>query len=86
MPVRVVHCIAYADRKDNDWAVSIVADHIGATADARFFRERSRNYQSIWNNATGFMEARRADGSWAGEDAGWCEGDHWAYSFDVMVC
>jgi len=32
------------------------------------------------------MEARNSDGSWAGEDAGWTEGDHWAYSLDVMVC
>jgi len=30
------------------------------------------------------MEARNADGSWAGEDAGWTEGDKWCYSFDVM--
>lgn len=32
------------------------------------------------------MEARNSDGSWAGEEAGWTEGDHWAYSLDVMVC
>lgn len=31
------------------------------------------------------MESRNSDGSWAGEDAGWTEGDHWAYSLDVMV-
>lgn len=30
------------------------------------------------------MEARNANGSWAGEDAGWTEGDKWAYSFDVV--
>lgn len=30
------------------------------------------------------MEARNLDGSWAGEDAGWTEGDHWAYSLNVM--
>lgn len=40
----------------------------------------------MFNNATGFMEARNNDGSWAGEGAGWTEGDHWAYSLDVMVC
>lgn len=32
------------------------------------------------------MEAKNSDGSWAGEEAGWTEGDHWAYSLDVMVC
>lgn len=31
------------------------------------------------------MESRNSDGSWAGEDEGWTEGDHWAYSLDVMV-
>jgi hypothetical protein len=31
------------------------------------------------------MEARNSDGTWAGEEAGWTEGDHWAYSLDVMV-
>jgi putative alpha-1,2-mannosidase len=30
------------------------------------------------------MEARNADGSWAGETEGWTEGDKWAYSFDVV--
>ena len=30
------------------------------------------------------MEARNASGVWAGQDAGWTEGDMWAYSFDVV--
>ncbi|KAG6832064.1 hypothetical protein H0H92_005486 [Tricholoma furcatifolium] len=39
---------------------------------------------TIYNTDTGFMEARNADGSWAGPDNGWTEGDKWAYSFDVV--
>jgi putative alpha-1,2-mannosidase len=39
----------------------------------------------MWNAETGFMEAKNADGSWAGPNAGWTEGDHWAYSLTVMV-
>ncbi|KAI0365464.1 glycoside hydrolase family 92 protein [Pilatotrama ljubarskyi] len=39
---------------------------------------------TIFNNATGFMEARNADGSWAGQTAGWTEGDMWAYTFDIV--
>lgn len=31
------------------------------------------------------MEARSANGNWAGEGEGWTEGDHWAYSLSVMV-
>ncbi len=30
------------------------------------------------------MEARDANGSWAGQDEGWTEGDMWAYTFDVV--
>ena len=30
------------------------------------------------------MEARNRDGSWAGQDEGWTEGDMWAYTFDVV--
>ncbi|GMK53915.1 hypothetical protein CspeluHIS016_0105010 [Cutaneotrichosporon spelunceum] len=68
----------------DDHAASIVARHVGAAADAEALEARSKNYRHIWNNGTGFMEARRADGSWAGPWAGWTEGDHWAYSLTVM--
>ncbi|KLT38965.1 hypothetical protein CC85DRAFT_266218 [Cutaneotrichosporon oleaginosum] len=68
----------------DDHAAAIVAEHVGATKDAKALRKRAQNYRSIWNNATGFMEARRADGSWAGSWAGWTEGDHWAYSLTVL--
>ena len=30
------------------------------------------------------MEARNANGDWAGPDNGWTEGDKWAYSFDIV--
>lgn len=69
----------------DDHAAAIVAAHVGATKDAKHLEKRAQNYRNIWNNATGFMEARRADGSWAGDWAGWTEGDHWAYSLTVMV-
>lgn len=58
---------------------------MGATKDAEHLSKRSKNYRHLWNNDTGFMEARREDGSWAGDWAGWTEGDHWAYSLTVMV-
>lgn len=58
---------------------------MGAKKDAKHLAERAKNYRHMWRNETGFMEARRADGSWAGDWAGWTEGDHWAYSLTVMV-
>lgn len=30
------------------------------------------------------MEARNANGTWAGEDEGWTEGNKWIYTFDVV--
>ncbi|BEI84098.1 hypothetical protein CcaverHIS002_0407020 [Cutaneotrichosporon cavernicola] len=68
----------------DDHAAAIVAAHVGANKDAKVLAARAKNYRNIWNNETGFMEARRADGSWAGWWAGWTEGDHWAYSLTVM--
>ncbi|KAI5115924.1 hypothetical protein M0805_004036 [Coniferiporia weirii] len=68
----------------DDHAVAAVASALNRTADANFFRARSLSaYKTIFNNATGFMEARNATGAWAGQDRGWTEGDMWAYTFDV---
>ena len=70
---------------DDDYAVSIAAKHVNNSADDAFFLNRSMTTPfTIFNNATGFMEARDASGDWAGQDAGWTEGDMWAYSFDVV--
>ncbi|KZV62243.1 glycoside hydrolase family 92 protein [Peniophora sp. CONT] len=69
----------------DDYALSLLATHLNKTSDAAFFMERSlRAPFTVWNKKTGFMEARNDDGTWAGEDAGWTEGDKWAYSFGVV--
>lgn len=70
---------------DDDYAASFVASWAKAYEDAELLRQRSSNWKNLFNNRTGFIEARNSDGSWAGEGAGWTEGDHWAYSLDVMV-
>lgn len=70
--------------EDDDHAAAIVAETVGATADAARLYKRSKQYRNLWNAKTEFMEARFANGSWAGEDAGWTEGDHWAYTLNVM--
>ena len=70
---------------DDDFAVSVLASLLNKTSDAAFFLARSRSAPfTIFNNDTDFMEARNVDGSWAGQDAGWTEGDMWAYTFDVV--
>ncbi|OCF43056.1 hypothetical protein I317_03150 [Kwoniella heveanensis CBS 569] len=68
----------------DDHAASIVASLVGAREDAETLYQRSKNYKNLWNERTGHMEARNEDGSFAGPDQGWTEGDHWAYSLDVM--
>ena len=45
---------------------------------------RSLSHRELYNPSTGFLEARNADGSFAGPDRGWTEGDKWAYTFDVV--
>ncbi|KAK8864700.1 hypothetical protein IAR55_001952 [Kwoniella newhampshirensis] len=68
----------------DDHAAAIVADHVGDHEIAAFLRIRAKSYKNLWNAKTGHMEARNGAGSWAGHEAGWTEGDHWAYSLDVM--
>ncbi|KIR34315.1 alpha-1,2-mannosidase [Cryptococcus deuterogattii MMRL2647] len=70
----------------DDHAAAIIATHLSlppSTID--LLRNRSLSYKNMWNAETGFMESRNSDGSWAGEDEGWTEGDHWAYSLDHDV-
>ncbi|CDO69451.1 Glycoside Hydrolase Family 92 protein [Trametes cinnabarina] len=80
-----LHLVLWTMHVYDDYAVSVLASALGKDADAAFFRARAFSAPfTIFNNATGFMEARNANGSWAGQDAGWTEGDMWAYTFDVV--
>jgi len=70
----------------DDYAAYVLALHLGKPqiiTDFLYERAMSTPFL-IYNNATGFMEARNAKGTWAGPDNGWTEGDKWAYSFDVV--
>ncbi|PPQ82587.1 hypothetical protein CVT26_002249, partial [Gymnopilus dilepis] len=70
----------------DDYAAYVLARELGKPENiTNFLLQRSMAAPfTIFNDATGFMEARNADGSWAGEDNGWTEGDKWAYTFDVV--
>ncbi|KIJ59754.1 glycoside hydrolase family 92 protein [Hydnomerulius pinastri MD-312] len=73
------------DYSYDDFAVSVLAGVLGKTDEQAFFLNRSMiNPFTIFNPATGFMEARKANGSWAGPTRGFTEGDKWAYTFDVV--
>ncbi|KAF7333029.1 Glycoside hydrolase family 92 protein [Mycena venus] len=71
---------------DDDYALYRLAAALKKPANiVAMLHDRAMNAPfTLFNNATGFMEARNADGSWAGPDAGWTEGDKWAYTFDVV--
>jgi predicted alpha-1,2-mannosidase len=63
----------------------VVANHACRDIEGFILHERSLNtYRNIYNEKTGFMEAKNANGTWAGSDMGWTEGDDWIYTFDVM--
>ncbi len=68
----------------DDWCVAQVAKALGKTSDYEFFLKRSLNYEHLFNKETGFMQAKHADGSWAGVDEGWTEGNTWVYTWAVM--
>jgi predicted alpha-1,2-mannosidase len=68
----------------DDWCVAQIARMLGKSTDFDYFQNRAHNYENIFNKQTGFMEARNFDGSWAGPDAGWTEGNQWVYTWAVM--
>ena len=69
----------------DDYAASKVAAHAGDDAASQELFDRSMaNYRTLYNNDTGFMEAKNDNETWAGRDQGWSEGDDWIYTFNVM--
>jgi predicted alpha-1,2-mannosidase len=67
-----------------DWDVAQVSKALGKMQDYRFFIRRSLNYKLLFNPATGFMQGRNFDGSWASPKVGWTEGDDWVYTWSVL--
>jgi putative alpha-1,2-mannosidase len=56
----------------------------GHPAEEKFFMERSKSYKNIFNNETGFMQARYEDGAWSSRANTWTEADQWVYTFNVQ--
>jgi predicted alpha-1,2-mannosidase len=68
----------------DDWCVAQVAKALGKMEDYKYFLARSLNYKKLYNPATGFMQAKNSDGSWASPEEGWTEGDKWAYTWAAL--
>jgi len=71
-----------------DFCVAQVAKGLGKTNDYDFFMKRSGNYRNVFNPATGFMQARLANGSFFDgkpeKYQAFTEGSPWTYLFCVM--
>lgn len=61
---------------DDDFAAYVLARALQKPLNStEFLYERAmRTPFTLFNDLTGFMEARNKDGSWAGETRGWTEG------------
>lgn len=68
----------------DDWCVAQVAKAVDNTDDYNLFLARSLNYRHVFNHATGQMNSRNADGTWAPTHTGWSEGGQGMYDFAVM--
>jgi len=69
----------------DDFCVAQVAKAAGNTADYDMLMKRSKNYVNLYNDSTGFMAPRNADGTWGNNpNAGFTEGSKWTYLFCVQ--
>jgi len=73
---------------NDDFAISQFANALGDSADYNTYLQRSGNWQNVFNAASGLIQPRNADGSWAQgfaptSDNGFLEGDSAQYSWMV---
>ncbi|HEY0332951.1 MAG TPA: GH92 family glycosyl hydrolase [Stenotrophomonas sp.] len=75
----------------DDWTISRVAEKMGRTDVAHEFAQRAGNWKHAYDPATGFMRARKRDGSFrepfdpttSGYGSDYTEGNAWQYSWYV---
>lgn len=73
----------------DDFALAALAEAQGEAADAEAFRQRAGNWRNLWDQETGFLLGRYADGSFARDDDPtkwqdyWAEGTTWHYTWFV---
>src|SRR6266545_5916335 len=77
-PNLMIHSLPYLkhETEDDDFAAYVLALSLQKPLKFKaFLYERAmRTPFTLFNDLTGFMEARNKDGSWAGETRGWTEG------------
>jgi len=73
----------------DDWTISKMAAAMGHTQIAATFAKRAENWKNVFNQQSGFVQPRYADGRWrepfdperAGAESGFTEGNAWQYSW-----
>ncbi|MDD4190344.1 MAG: GH92 family glycosyl hydrolase [Mangrovibacterium sp.] len=72
----------------DDWRVALVAEKLGKTDDAAYFRKRSKNHRNYFDPETGFMRGKLRNGNWTTpfdpayskhEGSDYTEGNAWQY-------
>lgn len=76
----------------NDYAIALLAKHLGKTADYAHFMKRAKNYEQYFDRERGFLRGRLANGNFRKEynpsfslheQADYVEGNGWQYTFMV---
>jgi len=75
----------------DDWTIARVAEKLGRGEDAAVFRERAQSYRRTFDPMTGFMRAKKSDGSfrepfdplYAQYGGDYTEGNAWQYTWYV---
>lgn len=72
----------------DDWSVAMVAEKLGKTEDAAYFRKRAMNYKNYFDKEPGFMRGKLRNGNWTTpfdpafskhEGSDYTEGNAWQY-------
>ncbi len=74
----------------DDWTIAQFAGALGKTDIQKQFMQRSGNWKNLFDKSTGFIRARKSDGSWKTpfdamhtDGEGFIEGNAWNYSLYV---
>lgn len=74
----------------DDYCISKMAEKMGKPGIASTYAKRATAYKYVWDSSTGFMRAKRSDGTFqtpfdplSTERQGFIEGNAWNYSFYV---
>ena len=52
----------------DDWCLSEFAAALNKKADAKYFLNRSKNYQNIFDKTTGYIRKKHKDGTWSADN------------------